>query len=400
MRLIILGITFLFFFCEKPTGQGKENSSKNAEIQDEIIVGASRLKEYLPLLEGKNIALAVNQTSLVGEQHLVDTLISLGINVQKVFAPEHGFRGTADAGELVENSIDKKTGVQIISLYGSNKKPTAQQLQDIDIIIFDIQDVGVRYYTYISTLHYLMEAAAENNKKILIFDRPNPHGSYFDGPVLDISLKSFVGMHPIPLVHGLTVGELALMINAEGWLNGGLKSNLQVIKMANYDHSKVYSLPVKPSPNLPNDLSIALYPSLGLFEGTTISVGRGTHHPFQQIGHPMLEKKFSYAFIPKSIEGMSKYPPHENEKVYGIDLKTQAPDYRFTLKYIITMYENFPDKNEFFLNNNFFEKLAGTEQLRDQIKAGLTEKEIRQTWNKELEAYGKMREKYLLYDKE
>ena len=394
MRLISLIVPFLFFFC-----QPVQNKAVNIQQEAEIVPGAYRFQEYLPLLKDKKVALTVNQTSMVGNTHLVDTLLAQGIDVVKVFAPEHGFRGTADAGEKVKSSIDQKTGLPIISLYGANKKPTPEQLQDVDVLIFDIQDVGVRFYTYISTMHYLMEAAAENNKEIFILDRPNPHGAYVDGPVLDTAYQSFVGMHPIPLVHGLTVGELSLMVNNEEWLGNGVQSDLTVIEMENYEHDDQYSLPFKPSPNLPNDLSIALYPSLGLFEGTVISVGRGTYAPFQQIGHPKLDS-FPHTFVPESIEGMSRYPPYEGQEVYGVNFQGQEPVYEFTLKYLLDMYEAFPEKEEFFIKNNFFEKLEGTGKLREQVKAGMSEEEIRATWKEALEEYKLLRKEYLLYPEE
>jgi uncharacterized protein YbbC (DUF1343 family) len=391
MRLGLLSLTFLFFFCQRPAAN--EVNDRNKEIQNqEIIPGAWKMKTYLPMLEGKNVALTVNQTSMVEDSHLVDTLISRGINIVKVFAPEHGFRGMADAGEAIQNSIDQRTGIPIVSLYGSNKKPSAEQLEDVDIIIFDIQDVGVRFYTYITTMHYLMEAAAEHDKKIIVMDRPNPHGMHVAGPVLQEGYESFVGIHPIPVVHGLTVGELAEMINGEGWIEG--QSNLTVIEMDNYDHTKKYSLPVKPSPNLPNDLSIALYPSLCFFEGTVISVGRGTDAPFQQIGHPDLEGKYSYSFIPKSVEG-AKNPPHKGKKVYGINFQDEEPEYDFTLKYLLEMYNAFPQKDKFF--NNFFERLIGNGEVREQIKAGMTEEEITATWQEDLDKYKEIRKKYLIY---
>ncbi|MGK7390390.1 MAG: exo-beta-N-acetylmuramidase NamZ family protein [Candidatus Cyclobacteriaceae bacterium M2_1C_046] len=390
MRLILIFMSFLFFFC-----QAADNKAVNIQEEDNIFPAAYRFEEYLPFLLDKKVALTVNQTSMIGNTHLVDTLISRGVNVVKVFAPEHGFRGTADAGEIVKNSIDQKTGLPIVSLYGSNKKPTAEQLQDVDVIVFDIQDVGVRYYTYISTMHYLMEAAAENMKEIIVMDRPNPHGSYVDGPVLNLEYQSFVGMHPIPLVHGLTVGELALMINNEGWLKDGLQSELKVIEMENYEHDDHYSLPVKPSPNLPNDLAVALYPSLGLFEGTVISVGRGTDAPFQQIGHPELGS-FDHIFVPESVEG-AKNPPYKGQEVYGINMQEKQPEYTFTLEYLLKMYEAFPEKDKFFFESNFFEKLEGSGKLREQIKAGMKEEEIRETWKEGLEEYKLMRKEYLLY---
>ncbi|HEY8399691.1 MAG TPA: DUF1343 domain-containing protein, partial [Cytophagaceae bacterium] len=310
---------------------------------DKIITGAEQLEQYLSLLKNKNVALVVNQTSVVGKTHLVDTLLSLGIKVRKIFSPEHGFRGDADAGERVNNEIDAKTGLPIVSLYGNNKKPNKESLKDVDIVIFDIQDVGVRFFTYISTMHYIMEACAENNKKVLILDRPNPNGHYVDGPVLDLKHKSFVGMHPIPIVHGLTVGELAMMINGEKWLDSGRTCDLQVIKVKNYDHKKRYSLPVKPSPNLPNDLSIQLYPHLCLFEGTTLSVGRGTEFPFQVVGHP--NKAYgTFQFTPKSIPGMAKSPLHENKVCYGIDLRSlSGEESGFQLKYIMELYNKSPE---------------------------------------------------------
>jgi uncharacterized protein YbbC (DUF1343 family) len=393
MRLGLLSLTFLFFFCQRPAGNevnGQDNIEKAPN--KEIIPGAWNLNSYLPMLEGKNVALAVNQTSMVEDTHLVDTLISRGINVVKVFAPEHGFRDMADAGEAIENSIDPSTGIPIVSLYGSNKKPSAQQLQDVDVIIFDIQDVGVRFYTYITTMHYLMEAAADHNKKIIVMDRPNPHGMHVAGPVLQEGYESFVGIHPIPVVHGLTVGELAKMINGEDWIEG--EADLTVIEMDNYDHSKRYSLPVKPSPNLPNDLSISLYPSLCFFEGTVISVGRGTDAPFQQIGHPDLKGKYSYSFTPKSVEG-AKNPPHKGKEVYGINFQDEEPEYDFTLKYLLEMYNAFPQKDKFF--NNFFERLIGNGKVREQIKAGMTEEEITATWQEDLDKYKEIRKKYLIY---
>ena len=272
-----------------------------------LVLGAYQFESYLPLLENRRVGMLVNHTSLVGNTHLVDTLQSLGVDIRKVFAPEHGFRGTADAGEAVEDGIDKATGLPLISLYGSNKKPGREQLADLDVIIFDIQDVGARFYTYISTMHYMMEACAENGKKLIVLDRPNPNGMYVDGPVLEPEFRSFVGMHPIPVVHGLTVGELAKMINGEGWLDNGVKCDLTVIAMDGYTHDSEYALPVKPSPNLPNQLSVQLYPSLCLFEATVVSVGRGTYEPFQQIGHPSFTD-MPDSFTPVSIDGMSKYP--------------------------------------------------------------------------------------------
>jgi len=372
------------------------------ENQSKIVVGAAQFSEYLPLLEGKRIALLVNQTSMVDDSHLVDTLLSvnnsqeLGIVIDKVFAPEHGFRGQADAGEQVSNGIDSNTGIPIISLYGKNKKPTPEQLKGLDWVIFDTQDVGARFYTYISTMHYVMQACAENGVKMMILDRPNPNGMYVDGPVLDMKQQSFVGIHPIPIVHGLTVGELAQMINGERWLDSTVTCDLSVISMQNYDHTMTYSLPVKPSPNLPNDLSIALYPSLCLFEGTAISVGRGTYAPFQQIGHPDFANDSPYSFTPVSIDGMSKYPKHQDKKCFGIDFSKEPISYGFSLKHLIDYYHKYEAKDKYF--NNFFKKLAGTDQLEQQIKDGMSEEEIRATWQEDLSAYRMMRKGYLLYE--
>ena len=366
----------------------------------DIRIAADRFELYAPYLKGKNVALLVNQTSVTASKiHLVDFLLEKNIKIKKVFAPEHGFRGKADAGEMVKNGIDQKTKLPIISLYGKNKKPSKEALEDIDVIIFDIQDVGVRFYTYISSLHYLMEAAAENDKTVIILDRPNPNGKYIDGPVLDLKYQSFVGMHPIPILHGLTVGELANMIQGEKWLKGGLNCKLKIIGMQNYTHSIAYELNIKPSPNLPNTNSIRLYASLALFEGTNISVGRGTHFPFETYGYPQ-ESFGGFEFTPKSIIGMSKYPKHENKTCHGFDLRKQEiknSKQGFNLHYLMNAYKNINDKELFFIKNNFFEKLAGNGELRNQIKNGLTESEIRESWKVDLENYLEIRKKYTLY---
>ncbi len=356
------------------------------------VMGAERLTAYLPGLKGKRVAMVVNHTSTVGRTHLVDTLLANGIAVKKIFAPEHGFRGEADAGEHVSNSTDKKTGLPLISLYGSNKKPTAEQLADVDVVIFDIQDVGARFYTYISTMHYAMEACAENGKKLLVLDRPNPNGHYFDGPVLKPQFKSFVGMHPIPVVHGLTVGELARMINGEGWLTGGAKCELEVVQADGYTHRTKYIVPVRPSPNLPNEASIRLYPSICFFEAAPVSVGRGTPYPFQVVGGP--DRSFgSFTFTPVSTPG-AKNPPLQGQQCYGLDLRSDTLN-SFTLRYVIDFYNKSSNKEKFY--NSFFDKLAGTDALRKQIAAGLSEAEIRKTWQADLDAYRAMRKKYLLY---
>jgi uncharacterized protein YbbC (DUF1343 family) len=376
----------LFFMILANACVGQQNSPMPAAYQTE---------EYLPYLQGKSVGMVVNQTSTIDQTHLVDTLKSHEINIIKVFAPEHGFRGEADAGATIKSGIDEKTGLPIISLYGKNKKPTIEQLQDLDVIIFDIQDVGVRFYTYISTMHYVMEACAENNIPLLILDRPNPNGMYVDGPILELKHQSFVGMHPIPILHGLTVAELAEMINGEKWLKNELQCELKIIKNKNYSHADSYSLPFKPSPNLPNDLSIALYPSLCLFEGTVISVGRGTTKPFQQIGHPELTD-FDHTFTPVSMPGSSAYPPFENKICYGIDFDTKHFAEGISLKYLIEFYKAFAEKGEYF--NNFLTKLAGTESLRQQIELGFSEEEIKMSWKAGLEEYEKMREVYLIYE--
>src|SRR5688572_6559992 len=380
--------------AEKPAQNAMVSGQKSAENATKTTIkpGAEQTELYLKLLRGKRIALVVNQTSVIGKTHLVDSLLAHKINIVKIFAPEHGFRGEADAGAHVKNETDTKTGLPLVSLYGKNKKPTPEQIADVDIILFDIQDVGIRFYTYISTLHYVMEAAAENNKTVLVLDRPNPNGDYVDGPVLQMENTSFVGMHPIPLVHGLTVAELAKMLNGEKWLAGGKQCKLEVVPVKNYDHKTPYNLPIRPSPNLPNDQSIRLYPSLGLFEGTNVSVGRGTDKPFQQIGSPFY-KDSTYSFIPRSLPGATN-PPHLNVKCFGLDLtKTAAP--KFTLKYLIDFYKNSKQQDKFF--NSFLTKLAGTTELRKQIEAGMTEDAIRKTWQPELKRYKETRKKYLLY---
>lgn len=400
---LILILAFLFgnmTFCKsKPDNNSSsiEISAPSAEAKAEILPGADRPEVYLPKLRGKKVALAVNQTSILPSKdnmHLVDFLLEQGIEVKKVFVPEHGFRGKADAGEKVDNSIDSATGLPLVSLYGSSKKPSEEALADVDIVIFDIQDVGIRFYTFISTLHYLMEACAEQDKKLIIFDRPNPNGDYIDGPVLEKGYESFVGMHPIPIVHGLTVGELAQMINGEGWLEGAVKAPIEVIPVANWNHEDHYSLPVKPSPNLPNDLAIRLYPSLCFFEGTDISLGRGTMFPFQVYGYP--DPKFGdFTFTPVSIDGMSKYPPQQDKLCYGKDLRDEPLSHQFTLSYLLDVYR-IADKGASFFNA-FFDKLAGSDQLRKSIIAGESEESIRSSWQRELDAYKTKRKLYLIY---
>lgn len=365
------------------------------------MVGADRLDYYLPMLELKRVALVVNQTSRTNGMHLVDALLSVGIDIKKVFAPEHGFRGDADAGEKITNGRDPQTGLPIVSLYGSHKKPTAEDLVDIDVVVFDIQDVGARFYTYISTLHYIMEACAEQGKTCLVLDRPNPNGFYVDGPILEPKFKSFVGMHPVPIVHGLTVGELAQMINGEKWLVGSRQCNLSVVPCVGYTHLYHYQLPVKPSPNLPNNRAIYLYPSLCFFEGTPISVGRGTDQQFQVIGCPALAQKMKYKYTPQSKPG-AKAPLYQNETCYGQDLSLlNVHDLeqrgKLNLQWLIDMYRAYPNKDKFFNADGFFDKLAGTTRLREQIQAGWSEEKIKASWQPALTQYKALRKKYLLY---
>jgi len=367
----------------------------------QIITGAEQTERYLPLLQFKKVAVCLNQTSIIGETHLVDSLIGSHINIVKIFAPEHGFRGEAEAGATIQSFTDSKTGIPIVSLYGKNKKPTQEQLKNVDIILFDIQDVGCRFFTYISTLHYVMEAAAEAKIPLLILDRPNPNGYFVDGPVMEEKFKSFVGMHPVPIVHGMTIGEYAQMINGENWLDNNLICNLQIIECKNYTHISRYSLPIKPSPNLSSDEAIYLYPSLCLFEGTDISVGRGTPTPFQIFGNPNLTIGDFY-FTPEPIKGVSENPPQKGKKCRGFDLTSVAKNNlssnnSVNISYLIHAYNHFPKEMNFFTNSDFFDKLAGNSTLREQIRNGKTEEEIRASWQPALENFKKMRTQYLIY---
>ena len=368
-----------------------------ATIYANIITGAEDMGRYLPMLKGKNVALVVNQSSLVDGEHLVDRLLREGVHVKKIFAPEHGFRGDADAGEHLKNGRDKLTGIPIISLYGKHKKPSKKDLRGIDIIVFDIQDVGVRFYTYISTLHYVMESSAEHKIPLVLLDRPNPNGARVDGEILHYKYKSFVGMHPVPILYGMTIGEYGMMINGEGWLRNNLVCDLRVIRLQNYQHDMPYSLPVKPSPNLPNELSIFLYPSLGLFEGTTFSVGRGTYKQFQLYGNPLYRKR-DFSFIPVPLSG-AKYPKHRNKTCYGVDLSNRYINLKagVNLSYLIDAYRNYPKKRSFFLKSRFFDKLAGSNKLRKQIEAGISIQDIKRGWRKGLNNFKKIRTKYLIY---
>jgi len=394
--LLPLIILSLLTQCSKTASsdtQASDSSSMHVSKRS-VLVGASRMDLLLPKIKNLNVALVVNYTATVGSTHLADTLKAAGVNIKKIMAPEHGFRGNAANGEHVKDGFDTKTNLPVVSLYGNNRKPTAQQLSDVDVVIYDIQDVGVRFFTYVGTLHYVMEACAENGKKLIVLDRPNPNSGYIDGPVLSIDNKSFVGMHPVPVVHNMTVGEFAQMINGEGWLDGKRKCELEVIPLANWDHSMKYSLPLRPSPNLPNDQAVRLYPSICFFEGTTLSLGRGTDFPFQAIGHPDL-KGFPFQFTPVTIEGVALNPPQENKLCFGLDLREVAIPEKVDLHYLLDMYKAFPKKEQFF--NSFFERLAGNNVLRQQIKDGLTEDQIRATWQTDLEAYKLMRKKYVLY---
>lgn len=395
-----------------------------AFCQDTIKPGANNLSEYVPLLKGKRVGLFANQTSMIGRTHLADTLQKSGINIAMIFGPEHGFRGTADAGEKVGNYTDAKTGIPVVSLYGAKRRPTAEDLKNIDVLLFDIQDVGVRFYTYISSLQEYMEAALENDKPLIILDRPNPNGFYVDGPVLDLKYKSFVGMQPVPIVYGMTIGEYALMISGEKWLSDGANKKyaqyekskesggnpfyLKVIKNEGYDHHSKYELPIKPSPNLPNIQSIYLYPSTCFFEGTTLSEGRGTDKPFMVFGAPSLPKKL-FAFTPSPNEG-AKSSKHFGKICYGWDLSgtkelvLKEVNQKVQLKWLLEAYRLFPEKDSFFIvpksgnmEQSFFNKLAGNNDLWQQIKAGKSEKEIRASWEPKLSEFNTLRKKYLLY---
>lgn len=397
----VLLIVLTVFACGS-SAENKENPVKTTEnrttsADEEILMGAEQFDVYSEYLIGKNIAVVANQTSFLQNenQHVVDFLLTEKIKVAKVFAPEHGFRGTADAGEHVKDGIDSKTGIPLISLYGSNKKPTQEQLKGIDIVIFDIQDVGARFYTYISTLHYVMEACAEAGITVIVLDRPNPNGHYIDGPILEMEHQSFVGMHPIPVVHGMTIGEYAQMINGEGWLQNQMECDLIVIEMKNYHHNKPYSLPIKPSPNLPNDQSINLYPSLCFFEGTFVNAGRGTDMQFQVFGAPSLPAdQFPFTYTPQSNEG-AKHPKFKGQRCYGKDLRQHPPLEQLNLEWVIEVYEAHGKKPDFF--TSFFTLLAGTKQLQQQIEQGLTASAIRHSWKNDLEDFKKTRAKYLIY---
>ena len=376
-------------------------------VSAKIITGADQPETYLPYLKGKRVAILANQTSIVGDRHLVDFLLSKGVKIAKVFGPEHGFRGNASAGIHVADEKDPSTGVPIVSLYGAKRKPSNEDLADVDLLLYDVQDVGVRFYTNINALREFMDAASENGKELLILDRPNPHAYLIDGPILDMSLVSGIGQFPIPIAHGMTIAEFAQMINGEGWIPGGRKAKLRIVKMANYDHEMEYVLPVKPSPNLNTQQSIMLYPSTCLFEGTRLNHGRGTHSPFAVFGSPLYKGIYSFLYTPVGIPGMAETPLFMNEVVYGIDLRNYDTrelrrSRKLNLKWMIELYNKYPDKKNFFDRSmsreiNNIDSLAGTREFKEQIMAGKTEDEIRATWEPGLAAFRKMREKYLLY---
>lgn len=405
--ILVLTLIFAFFSSCGNSNVKKSTVGATSAIQSGIRTGAEQTEKYLTLVKGKRIAVVANQTSVIGKTSLVDSLKSLGVNIVKIFGPEHGFRGTASAGAVVADSVDAKTGIPEISLYGRKSKPSKEDLADVDLVIFDIQDVGARFYTYINLLARVMEACADNNRGLLILDRPNPNGFTVDGPILDMKLKSGIGMFPIPITHGMTVGELARMYNGEGWLTNKVQCKITVIPVAGYAHDMEYVLPVAPSPNLNTAQSILLYPSLCLFEGTIISQGRGTHFPFTVLGNPDLKDRYDFSFSPVSIKGMSETPLHQNKACYGLDLRNFDTSElkktgKINLNWLISMYQAYPFKEKFFdfkqskqMGN--FDKLAGTTLLKEQITGGKSEKEIRESWEPGLSDFKKLRKKYVLY---
>ena len=388
-KSILFKSTFLFWLTMV--------SFTSASCQKQITISAANVDAYIPLLKEKKVGIVAHQASVISSAkntiHLVDLLRKKNISIQKIFAPEHGFRGTADAGEKIENQIDSKTQLPIISLYGKNRKPSKEQLKGIEIMVFDLQDVGVRFYTYLSTLHNVMEACAENNIPLIVLDRPNPNTHYIDGPVLNLEHKSFVGMHPVPIVYGMTIGEYAQMINGEKWLANSIKCDLTIIPLKNYTHQTTYELTIRPSPNLPNKQSIALYPSLCLLEPTRVSIGRGTDLQFQVYGHPGFPKT-DFSYVPKSNFG-SKNPKHKGQICYGENLTTVNPPSKIELKWLMNAYSDFPEKDLFFLKG--FERISGISNLKKQLIEGASEKTIRNSWTDGLNKFKKTRIKYLLY---
>jgi uncharacterized protein YbbC (DUF1343 family) len=382
-------------------------SSSFERNDNKLLTAAEQLDQYLPLVRNKRVAIMANQTSIIGRSHLVDSLQKLGVNIVKVFGPEHGFRGNASAGTPVGDEIDAKTGIPVISLYGKKNKPTTEDLADVDIVVFDLQDVGCRFYTKINSLVRLMESCRDNNKKLLILDRPNPNGYLVDGPILDMKYRSGIGMFPVPIAHGLTIGEFAVMANNEGWLTNKTKCELEVIKMANYHHDLPYTLPVKPSPNLNTQQSILLYPSTCLFEGTYLNHGRGTYSPFAVLGSPDLKGKYEFSYTPTGIPGMAETPLHMNQVCYGLDLRQYDVNKlrekrQINIQWMIELYNAYPYKEKFFDSKlskemGVIERLAGVEDFRKQIINGSSEEEIRKSWEPGLSQYKEMRKKYLLY---
>lgn len=409
MKLIYLLVLFVGMVISPGFNINTDKLPENTQqvIAQNIITGAEQTEKYIPYLKDKRVAVLANPTTIIGPKHLVDSLLSIGINIVKVFGPEHGFRGNASAGVKVADEKDPTTGVKVISLYGPKRKPTKDDLADVDIMIFDIQDVGCRFYTYINVLSHIMEACAENNKELLILDRPNPNGYLVDGPILDMKYKSGIGMFSIPIAHGMTIAEFAQMINGEGWLPGKMTCRLKIIPVANYTHDMLYTLPVKPSPNLNTQQSIMLYPSTCLFEGTILNHGRGTYFPFTVMGSPLLKDKYSFSYTPVSIPGMSETPLHMNQVCYGLDLRNYdiselRKSKRINIQWMIDMYNAYPDKEKFFDRSYSKEmgdinKLAGVASFKEQIIAGKSVKEIQDSWEPGLSQYKAMRKKYLLY---
>jgi uncharacterized protein YbbC (DUF1343 family) len=403
-RSLIIPILFLFVIL---TGSGCAQPARQPNPAKPILTGADQLNLYLPYLKGKRVAILANQTSIIGKTHLVDSLKSLGVNIVKVFGPEHGFRGNASAGVHVADETDAKTGIPIISLYGKKNKPSKEDLADVDLMVYDLQDVGVRFYTNINALSRLMEACQESDKELMILDRPNPNGYLIDGPILDMKFKSGIGMFPLPMAHGLTVAEFAQMANGEGWLTNGVKCKLKIIKVANYDHDMPYTLPVGPSPNLNTQQAVLLYPSTCPFEGTYLNHGRGTYFPFTVLGSPEFKGIYEFSYTPKSIKGMAETPLHMDQVCYGLDLRNYDTELlrkskQVNIQWMIELYNAYPYKEKFFdsrLSNQMgtIELLVGVASFREQLKAGTPEKEIRASWEPGLSEYKKMRKKYLLY---
>jgi len=403
---LIIGVSIVFASLNS-CGRTKSENQLKDNTQTRIITGAEQTDKYISILQGKRVAIVGNRTSVIGKTSLVDSLQTLGVNIVKIFGPEHGFRGTASAGAIVADSVDAKTGIKEISLYGKKYKPSVQDLADVDLMVFDIQDVGARFYTYINLLGAVMEACAQIGKELIILDRPNPNGFSVDGPILDMKLESGVGIYPLPITHGMTMGELAKMYNGEGWLRNKVQCKFTVIPVVNYTHDMEYVLPVPPSPNLNTQQSVLLYPSLCLFEGTIISQGRGTRFPFTVLGNPELKGKYTFSFTPVSIKGMSETPLFQNKTCYGIDLrKYDTSELRRTgkinISWLIEFYKTYPHKEKFFDRTQsremgHFDKLAGVAQLREQIIAGTSEQEIRKTWEDGLSKFRKLRSKYLIY---